>query len=163
MKNMRKLIGVILLFITLTSFADQIATTDDGRKVLLKDNGTWEYVETSEGMLVSITDWNVVRLTEDYDVGRYSDEARLTLSVKNETDKLIKGWRLFIEVRNAFGDLMGKLTLTGGQSRIEPGQTINATFAFEDNQFLDGEPFDYLTSYNKDTMTIDLVEAKVIQ
>ncbi len=40
-------IGLLLLLITIAS-ADQIAITEDGKKVLLKDDGTWKYLEKSE-------------------------------------------------------------------------------------------------------------------
>lgn len=34
--------------ITLIIFADQAAVTEDGRTVLLKDDGTWEYTDTDK-------------------------------------------------------------------------------------------------------------------
>jgi len=39
---------IVILFIIciLPLFSDQLATTQDGRTVLLKDDGTWEYVDT---------------------------------------------------------------------------------------------------------------------
>ena len=30
-------------------FADEFGTSDSGKRVLLKDNGTWEYVEKNQG------------------------------------------------------------------------------------------------------------------
>lgn len=40
---------ILLLFLCLlTGFSGQFATTEDGKKVLLKDDGTWEYVVKEE-------------------------------------------------------------------------------------------------------------------
>lgn len=46
---MRKLLVIaICVFVTLASaqVRDQVATTEDGKKVLLKADGTWEFLET---------------------------------------------------------------------------------------------------------------------
>lgn len=36
---------LLTIFAAQAAFAEQTATTEDGRKVLLKDDGTWEYVD----------------------------------------------------------------------------------------------------------------------
>tara|TARA_R110002124_G_scaffold283446_2_gene459451 strand:+ start:373 stop:786 length:414 start_codon:yes stop_codon:yes gene_type:complete len=44
---MKKLILINLLLITTLSFAQsKIATTEDGKKVILKDDNTWEYAKS---------------------------------------------------------------------------------------------------------------------
>ena len=48
MKNI-SLITILFLIICSFLFADDFATTDTGRKVLLKDDGTWEYIEEAIG------------------------------------------------------------------------------------------------------------------
>ncbi len=160
---MKKILFLLIIFaITLNVFADEEAITSDGRKVLLKDDGTWQYFEQMDSLSLSLIDWTVENKLKNTDKNRYSDEAWLTLVLKNEENKLVKGWRVVVEVKNAFGDLLGQLQLTGGQSKIEPLKTTDATFAFENNQFIDREPYDYLTSYDKNTMTINLIEAKPI-
>ncbi len=40
--------SVALLATSATAFAEQTATTEDGKKVLLKDDGTWEYVDKED-------------------------------------------------------------------------------------------------------------------
>lgn len=42
-------IFLCLLIISTCAFADQTATTEDGRTVILKDDGTWSYVKQSQG------------------------------------------------------------------------------------------------------------------
>ena len=39
--------SLILIGLT-SSYADKVATTEDGKKVILKDNGTWKYASPSE-------------------------------------------------------------------------------------------------------------------
>jgi type VI secretion system protein VasI len=47
------LFGCIIFFV----YSDQIATTEDGRTVLLKDDGTWKYVKTEQ--LETGSKWDV--------------------------------------------------------------------------------------------------------
>ncbi len=42
---MKKIISISLLFLCIFLYSDQTTYTIDGRKVLLRDNGTWEYVQ----------------------------------------------------------------------------------------------------------------------
>lgn len=37
---------LFLLLFTISVYSEQMATTDDGKKIVLKDNGTWEFVVT---------------------------------------------------------------------------------------------------------------------
>jgi hypothetical protein len=156
-------IAAVLFLLCLGALADQTAQTSDGRTVLLRDDGTWAYAEASEGFPLSIVDWNVAKMPADYEKDRYDDQAWLYLLIRNETSNPVKGWRVRVHVKSAFGDLLGKLELTAGQSKIGPGETTDAMFSFDDNPFIDGEPFDYLTNYDKDTMLLELADAKVVQ
>jgi hypothetical protein len=42
-----KITLVLLLFASSVVLAEQIATTEDGKKVVLKDDGTWAYMEAN--------------------------------------------------------------------------------------------------------------------
>jgi len=44
---MKTIALTILLLLTLTVYGQQNATTDDGKKILLKSDGTWEYVTST--------------------------------------------------------------------------------------------------------------------
>ncbi len=46
--GMRALCALIIMVSLLSVYAEQIATTADGKKVRLKDNGTWEYIKDSK-------------------------------------------------------------------------------------------------------------------
>lgn len=45
---MNRIAFLFLLASSFVLYADRTATTDDGKRVLLKDNGTWEYSEQPE-------------------------------------------------------------------------------------------------------------------
>jgi hypothetical protein len=160
---MKRIFTLILLAVATFALSDQFATTEDGRKVLLLDDGTWEYQETSTAAPLSLVGWAVNKQKADIENHRFNDYVILVLTVRNETALPVKGWRLIVEAHNAFGDMLGQLQLTGGTSKIEVGGTTVGFFIFEDNPFINGEPYDYLTAYDKDTMSLEVTEARAVQ
>ena len=46
MKSKYFLVVLFFLFFSILAYSQQIAITQDGRNVLLKDDGTWEYIES---------------------------------------------------------------------------------------------------------------------
>ena len=58
------------------------ATTDDGKKVLLKDDGTWEYVEKK--LLVNLEDsiWEVKYFVDDF--GDFTDSGYISASLEGK-------------------------------------------------------------------------------
>ena len=91
---------------------------------------------------------------KDIEDGRFSDVVYLTLYVKNNTSKRIKAWRAHTIVKNSFGDVLLKLTLTDGSANIAPGATEAAPFGWENNPFISDEPYDKLTSYSKENLKV---------
>jgi hypothetical protein len=162
---MKKLILVSLLFcLVISTVASQEtleATTSDGRKVLLQQDGTWSFSEEKVNP-IEIVNFNVINRDVDYNQNRYSKDVLLELIIKNVSGRKIRGYKIIVEVQNAFGDRMNTLSLTSGNSVIENDQTENAMFRFEDNQFIQDEVYDNLISYSKDNLLIMLKEAKVI-
>ncbi len=57
------LIFAVLAFATSLAQAQQIVDGPDGKKILLKDDGSWEYVD--EGSLVTTPDGRLARVNED--------------------------------------------------------------------------------------------------
>lgn len=56
--KMSIILTIIFFLIPLINFTDEYATTESGKKVLLKDNGTWNYVkESEESKLKEIASW----------------------------------------------------------------------------------------------------------
>lgn len=93
---------------------------------------------------------------------RYSKAARLTLNVRNNTDQRVKGWRAWVRFTDPFGDELFDIQLTSGTADIAPGETGEARFEFEDNQFLDGEPYDKLVAYSAENITITADSVRVV-
>ena len=110
-----------------------------------------------------LMDFAVVRLPQDYDENRYTDQAALVLEVGNNTDRWIKAWQAIIEVRNVFDDLLFHAQVTDGTTEIPPRDTETAVFTWEDNPFIEDEPFDYLTKFAKDNLRVSFTETKISQ
>ena len=112
---------------------------------------------------LQLINFDVKRLPVNYDVSRYRPKAVLTLYLKNNTSKRIKAWRALIIVKNAFGDVLFRARLTDGSANIPPGGTEKASFSWEDNQFIDDEPYDKLVAYSKENIKIEIKEVQLIQ
>ena len=141
--------------------ADETANSESSEQVLLKDDGTWEYLK-ADGSALSIYEWFVTVKGVDYNANRYSNEAHLTLKVKNETTKTIRAWRLNLILTSVFGDELAKLQLTCGNSKILPGSIGSSIFVFDDNSFIDDQPYDYLTAYNRENLSLVINDMKVV-
>lgn len=162
MKKVVLLITMLALFSCFAFSDDGIrATTEDGKQVILNSDGSWKFLE-GQALPISFSKFDVVKRDADVDSGRYSNDALLVLTIKNETDKIIKAYRLTIEVRNAFGDVMHTIKLTSGDSMIYPQETEDASFKFDDNQFIDDEVYDSLTAYSIDNLSLTIIDAQAV-
>lgn len=164
---MKKYLVVIVLSVLVVCVAfseDGIkATTEDGKQVILKDDGTWALADQRQASIpLSLAKFDVVKRDKDYDAGRYNEDALLVLTIQNDSDQIVKAYKLTVEVHNAFGDVMHTLHLTSGDSMINPHETEDATYKFDDNPFIDDEVYDSLTSYSVDNLSIVITEAKVV-
>lgn len=84
----------VLLIIALAPFlaarADMETTTPDGRKVLLKDDGTWSYVETekpADQEKIVVTGEGVLTLEQMVDLGQ---NCRIGFRLQNDTNYEIR-------------------------------------------------------------------------
>ena len=118
---------------------------------------------TRKGPDLELVDFETKRLPVNYDASRYSAEAVLTLMVKNNTSQRIKAWKGLLIVKNAFGDVLFRVRLTDGTANIAPGQIAEASYSWEDNQFIDDEVYDKLVAYSKENLRLDLTEVQLIQ
>lgn len=115
------------------------------------------------GKNLELVDFDIKGLPINTSVSRYSAEAVLTLYVKNNTSRKIKGWKILIGIKNSFGDTLFHTRLTNGMSNIDPGETEKASFSWEDNQFIADEPYDKILAYSKENLKIEMKEIKLIQ
>jgi len=103
------MVFVLFIICILPLFADQTATTEDGCKVLLKDDGTWEYAEIekttkSEGKWVIDEKINPVDdsrqitfiLVADQGKGTFSDPIGLILRYKSEKTEIYITWGSYL-------------------------------------------------------------------
>lgn len=101
-------------------------------------------------------------VAENARAGRYHDSARLTLTLRNDGEQTVSAWRAIMVVQDPFGDELFRIQLTDGRADIAPGGTSDATFGFDDNPFIDGEPYDKLAGYNADNLSIRLENLRIV-
>ncbi|WP_242132613.1 hypothetical protein [Aestuariivivens marinum] len=127
----------ILLTTTLSFFFGQIllaqinATTDDGKKVLLKENGTWEYVqekinETTETTELSSDCSNYILTETDKMTGKSSTGAKETLIISQDGGKT--GFGIFALNSSNSNALILSIQAVGAGSCIDDDNKINILF-----------------------------------
>lgn len=100
---------------------------------------------------------------QDFSAGRLSDAVQLTLMLKNKTDKRIRAWKALLTVYNSFNEKLFSCELSSGRSDISLGKTEAAHFSWEDNIFINKEPYDYLSGYSAENLKLVLSDVKVVQ
>jgi hypothetical protein len=111
MKKFLFLFIIIFLFTFLN--ADEYATSDSGKKVLLKDDGTWEFIEEiKKAKKLNIQSWRWVN-------DEYANWIQIEGIVENNTDQTFTNVSIIISAEDADGNYLGN-----GDSFLEP-DTIN--------------------------------------
>ena len=113
---------IILLFIISICLADEYATTNSGKIVLLKDNNTWEYIERLQAKILKIVDGDTIKI--EYDgtkenvrlIGIDTPESRANSKAKKDAERSGKNLETIIA--------MGKAATNYVKSIIEPGINI---------------------------------------
>jgi len=145
---MKKLMFIVLiLFTSSVILADEIVTTSDGKKVLLKTNGKWEYVIADANTIkyaeeaFAVWDTTFDRRTEN----KYNDIVRLFFHYQNLTEKTIIGVQVYVEIFDTFGNLLFNNSIED-EVIIKPKQKLNNKDYkyWKNNPFIDDEPFDYM-------------------
>lgn len=143
----------IITAIAINAFAETTAVTDDGRKVLLKSDGTWQYTKEARpeqkaryaDEAVTIWDVSLQHLDADNSMQRYSPIVALTFHFKNNTDKKVIGVSVLCVIKNPFGKEVLRETYDN-EVVIRPNERMknNLSWIMEDNQFIDDQPYDRL-------------------
>jgi hypothetical protein len=156
---MKKLILFFLLLIFcllyINIFAEQIVFTGDGKKVILKDDGTWEYLKDNSqksyntlpmGTTVKISNFkfclNSARFSMDSDISSPKPNMVWLIldctvtNLGNETETIstmlmftLRDKEGYSQEQAIFAETKGKLDAT-----ISPGQTVRGEIAFEVEQ-----------------------------
>lgn len=119
---MKKILLMALAVFMIVSFvfAEELGTTDSGKRFLLKDDGTWEYVkqqeETQKGLKIIDWKWSNV-------YGHLKIEG----VVKNYTNNTYEYTEIIISIKDANGNYLGNKSTYLEPSTIRPGGTSNFT------------------------------------
>ena len=150
---MKSIFTIIIILFSVITFADTTVTTDDGKKVILKSNGTWEYKEKESGNnefkyaedAVHIWDVSLFHWEKNYKINRYSNCVALAFHYKNITHKKIVGIEVQCIIKNPFNKILLD-KIFQDEVVVEPmGKLKKKMFwTFEDNEFINGQPYDRL-------------------
>ncbi|OGC21216.1 hypothetical protein A2291_03140 [candidate division WOR-1 bacterium RIFOXYB2_FULL_42_35] len=110
---------------------------------------------------LTLMDFQIELLPIDNDKNRFSQQADLTLFLKNTSANTISAWRGMLIANNSFGEALFKTKLTDVATNIEPGETTAITFSFTNNRFINNEPYDYLNSYSKENIRLKLTGLEI--
>lgn len=127
---MKKIIFTIsiLAFTVLSTFAQTEATTNDGKKVILNDDGTWKYVETSveKQEPVNSSDCsNYISTEVDKVTGKSTVAAKEMLIVSKDGGK--NGFGFYIMKSNR-GSIIFSIQAVGAGNCIDDDNKMNVLF-----------------------------------
>ena len=130
-------------------WADEVIKRSDGVDVLLKADHTWEEIGLSSSTAASLSSaddalsvWDTTLLEKEYN---YSRAVTFAIHYWNHTGKKIVGAKVSFEIKNVFGKTLYSDTVEDEIS-LEPNekQRSEKFWVFEDNKFINGEPYDRL-------------------
>ncbi len=128
-----------------TTVVAEIVQTTDGRTVDLREDGTYEILDTTAGQ----SDTDFVEFKDHFferHAGEYGqNRVRFMPIYSNVSEKKIVGAKFEARFLNAFGDEI--FSFSGELDEpVSPGKTSTHQlfYYFEDNQFIAGEPYDKL-------------------
>ncbi|HQC60362.1 MAG TPA: hypothetical protein PK701_06485 [Bacteroidales bacterium] len=111
------LIGLLIICLSIPMFSEEIVKTKSGKEVLLKDNGTWEFVKKSESK-TSKSNWD--KILDEYDevVEKYISVAKKVKKNPNDmsaltesTDLMQKCLKLQEKMNNSSSELDSSQTV----------------------------------------------------
>jgi hypothetical protein len=126
MKLFPFLFTVMLLMNDLNGIAQNEATTKDGKKVYLFDNGTWKYVDTAkvDQIQTSFECSDIISTNTDKITGRTSIMAKESIVVSNDGGKTGLG----IIVFKIEESIVVSITAAGAGSCIDDDDKMNVLF-----------------------------------
>jgi hypothetical protein len=135
-------IAAISLFLT-GALAETVKTTD-GRTIILNKDGTYEIVSENEIKPQLVIKSHLF----EHNISKYKQKSiRFMPIITNESDEKIIAVKFHTQFLNPFGDIV--MEFNGeSEAAIPPRQTSETSlfYVFEDNQFMNGQPYDKLLS-----------------
>lgn len=124
---MKKLILTIsiLTFTALSTFAQTEATTKDGKKVILNDDGTWKYAEkTNIETTISLDCADLISTETDKMTGKSTTSSKEILIISEDGGK--SGFGIFI--MDISGSLVFSILAVGAGNCIDDDDKMNVLF-----------------------------------
>lgn len=125
--NIKKIVYIILIFTlsSLSILAQTEATTNSGKKVILNDDGTWKYVETSSNeSKLSLDCSDLISTETDKMTGKSTTSSKETLIISDDGGKT--GFGIFI--LDISGTLVFSIQAVGAGNCIDDENKMNILF-----------------------------------
>ena len=113
---MKKLIIYSLIFISNLSFSQsKIATTEDGKRVLLRDNNTWEYIDSTTNSQQATSE-NKCVFGKDFKEpkSKWSERLRKHVAIENDCD--LKDVKI-LRITESYGNGMYSVCVRGNEMK----------------------------------------------
>jgi hypothetical protein len=153
---MKKYNLLILMFLFCNvSLGMETVVTSDGRSILLKDDGSYEFIASDpdiDKILIVDSHYFIHHVSE------YNQKSiRFMPRFKNIGAKVVTAVKFNATFIDPFGDTVHVVKGGSSESIIKPGKVSGNRlfYKWEDNQFIGGEPYDkLLTAVTNGTGTI---------
>ena len=161
-KNIKKITFLYfspLIICSIFLFSDQIITFE-GKKILLKDDGTYEYlINDVQADPVSIDSHYFIRASDEFNI---TQSIRFMPKFKNESNKSITAIKFSSTFKDPFGDTIYILNEGKCEQKIKPGKVSNVRlfYYWDDNEYISDQPYDKLLSLV--TNKTGTIETKII-
>lgn len=124
MKN--SILTLALILTSLISFSQTIATTSDGKKVELNDDGTWKYQETkTDNTSVSLECSDLIETETDKMTGKTTTGLKKAIIISSDGGK--NGFGLYI-MKSSINSIILNITVVGAGSCIDDDNKVIILF-----------------------------------
>ena len=156
------MISAVFFLVVVDGAVAEIITATDGRKFELNADGTYRSIADSAPSAIQMEESKPYFMPF---AGEYNQNSiRFMPIFKNLTGKIIVGFKFHAVFKSAFGDEIFAFDGESSERVVPDGMSTAASFYFfEDNQFINDEPFDRLQIFEAaGTGTIKTAVAAVV-
>lgn len=158
----RTIHGLICITVTVGLCSCNLDALTSSNSLLGSATATPSPTPTPTPTELSLDSFSKTYLSRNPDAYEFSNRIRITLRIKNNGERRIKAWRAVLVVKNSFGDTILTSQITDGTANIIPGQVAEASYVWEDNQFIENEPYDRLMAYDSSNLNMYLKDIQIV-
>jgi len=127
-------ISVIILF-QFNTYADTVAFTESGQKIILKDNGVWQYATQADTLLSGKVEIYEVSLEKEQGEYEFENKIKAYFQFRNNTAKEVAAINFDFVITNPFGKIIYQDDDVDWEVSISPGEISAKDIHFSWNGF----------------------------